>query len=194
MISPLKFFAAALWGFTLWFVPEHESQKARSFWAGAVTMAGKTADDLFNMARAQRDRGHTFNAAILYDSAKRLSFRGPNLQLGSYAEIVKQQGELTLPSELQGKPPFRWQFASNTYQVDAVSADEVDGKLAIVIQHEVPAPDDSDTKTATNRNLIRDFEAAHHDLAEAFDTIVVDIFDRHTSQHFFLKEDLQKGA
>ena len=163
-----------LWSFTLWLVPEH-GRRVRSFWAQQAMMAGKTADDLLNIARSQRDRGHTFNAAILYSGAKQLSFRGPNLRIGTFSEADNEFGELTLPTELQGKPPFQWQFGSNTYHVDAVGVAEADGKLAIVIRHEVPAPADSEEATATNRKLLADFEAAHQDLADAFETIVVDI-------------------
>ena len=98
------------WAFVLWLSPNQQSWRINAFHILPTTILDRKATDLWNLARQEGRRGHTFNSYLLYASAEQLAFRGPNLQLGIQPEIEKEMAARDMPSELMGKPPYEWKF------------------------------------------------------------------------------------
>jgi hypothetical protein len=182
-----------IWTFALWLLPEDGSRRVQSFWATASAMVGKSGADIWALAREQRSRGHVFNAAVLYAAANDLAYRGPKFQLGIAPEIQKEAKELQLPPDLQGSPPFSWQFGATAYRVLRVGPIGVGGKLALMIRQELPALADNDEADGQNRALIHAFAEAYPEYSDVFDAIVVEAVDAHGLRGFRTVEETQRA-
>jgi len=144
------------WAFVLWLVRE-DGWRVQALNFGLTTLAGQSAKDTWRRARDERDRGHAFNAAVLYLAANQLVDRGPNFRLAIQPQIQGEMAKLQVPHELQGNPPFTWQFGEHTYKILQVGSIAVDGKIDISITQEVePWPTDQEAGRR-NRQLITEF-------------------------------------
>ncbi len=160
------------WVFVLWLVPEPD-WRIQYFHMSAASMVGKSARDIWTLARDEQQRSHKFNAAILYATAGQLAYRGPNLVLGISQEIQRESEALELPRELQGPAPFTWKFGNGTYKILNVSSLGVGGKIYLTITQETdPWPDDQ-APDRHNRALIAEFRQAFPEYATAFAGLVV---------------------
>ena len=128
---------------------------------------------MWDLARSEQQTKHDFNAAVLYQTASQLAYRGPNFQLGIYSEIQKEILKLQLPPELQGQPPFVWKFGGDEYKVLNVGPIGVGGKIYLMVTQEI-APWGADQEAdQRNRALIADFERAVPEYSSAFAGLVV---------------------
>jgi hypothetical protein len=177
------------WTFVLWLVPEEGNWHVHSFHIVPSAAIGKSAADIWAMAREQRNRQHLFNAAILYAGASELAFRGPNFQLGIWPEIQNEAKALQLPHELQGQPPFVWQFPTGSYRVLRVGPLGVGGKMALMIRREVGSLNDNKSIDDQNRALIRDFTKLYPDYADVFNAIIIEAVEADGSRAFRTVEE-----
>ena len=76
------------WTFTLWLSSE-QNWRVDYFHLTASSIVGKTTHEMWDLARSEQQSNRNFNAAILYQTASQLAYRGPNFQLGIYPEIQK---------------------------------------------------------------------------------------------------------
>lgn len=173
-----------VWTITLWLLSEQGEKRVESSWVQQAMMAGKSAVELRDLARVQRDQNHNFNAAVLYAGAKNLAFRGPNLQLGIYQEISKELTDLRLPQEIEGTLPSNWRLNGDTYHVLAVGAVEVEGELALAIRQETPSLMDEQEADVANHKLIAAVRVAHPELTEVFEEILVQAIDAQGLRQF----------
>jgi hypothetical protein len=134
--------------------------------------AGKGVEDVWALAREQRDRDHHFNAVLLYILASELAQRGPNFQLGMLSKIRSEMAKLQVPSELQGNAPFTWRFGSSEYKIRKVAVTGIGGKLYLDIMQEIlPWTDDTEADRE-NRKLMNEFKQAFPEYREAFELTV----------------------
>jgi hypothetical protein len=165
------------WTFALWLTPEPD-WRVEYFHLTGSSMVGKTAHDIWDLARSEQQSKHNFNAAILYQTASQLAYRGPNFQLGISSEIQKEGSTLQLPRELQGQAPFVWKFGANEYKILNAGPIGVAGKIYLMVTQEV-APWGADQEADQhNRALISDFGRAIPEYTNVFAGLVVGAKER----------------
>jgi hypothetical protein len=160
------------WVFVLWLIPEPD-WRVQYFHVIPGSMVGKSARDIWTLAREEQHRGHRFNAAVLYAAATQLAYRGPNFSLGVLQEIQREAEDLVIPPEIKGPAPFTWNFGNRTYKVLNVSPIGVGGKIYLTITQETePWPDD-EAPDRHNRALTAEFRRAFPEYATVFAGLVV---------------------
>jgi hypothetical protein len=161
------------WAFVIWLLQEQGHWHVQYFQVMIVEMVGKSAQDLLVMARTQQQRHHNFNACALYATALQLAGRGPNLQLGIQPEIQKEMAQLEVPREIQGQPPFTWQFGNAHFKVLTVGPIGVGGHIYLSIEQEVAHWTDNNDAERENQKLIAAFKKAYPEYLDVFAGLVV---------------------
>jgi hypothetical protein len=162
------------WTFILWMIAGPD-WRVEHFQVALTTIAGRSATDLLNAARSERDKGHAFNAFVLYDWAGVLAERGPNLQIALQSDVRKEAeaSPLQRPQELQGTWPRAWSLAAQRFIIGEIGLYDLDGGLFLKLVQDVgPWTDDADADRH-NRDLIQAFAAAFPDYASAFAGLAV---------------------
>lgn len=93
----------------MWLIPDDKGWKIQDFRVNVSTLADKDSIQLLQLARAQQEAKHNFNAALLYSAAAQTANRGPSFQLGISQSISEEMAKFTVPDEIKGQPPFLWQ-------------------------------------------------------------------------------------
>ena len=180
--------------FTLWLAPERGEWKIQSFSMNVATLADKGPEQLLEMGHAERKKAHVFNATLLYTAAAQSSNRGPNFQLGIAQAITDEMSNLSVPSEIQGQPPFTWEASDVTFRVLNVGPIAVGGKLYVVVQHEVTRlPNDSQAE-ALNRKLLAYFKSRFPEYSDVFAGIVVRVHERGGNRVYGTVDELSSTA
>jgi len=166
--------ANGTWTFSLWMVPEQDSWHVEGFHIAPPPALGMTTTQLWDLARAQRQLGHTLNAAVVYAAASQLAYRGPNFQLGIWSEIQSEAAALKLPPDVQGKPPFIWRLDDSVFRVLSVDPAVDENKLALGIRYQ--ADQNADPRQTENQNhlLISELRKVHPAYLDGFEAVVVD--------------------
>jgi hypothetical protein len=160
------------WAFTLWLMPEPDWRVAY-FQLTASSLVGKTAHDMWDLARSEQQARHDFNAAILYRAANQLAYRGPNFQLGISSEIQKEMQKMQLPPELQGQAPFIWKSSGDEYRVLDIGPIGVGGEIYLMITQEIEPWGADQEADQHNRALIADFKRAVPEYSSVFAGLLV---------------------
>lgn len=180
--------------FTLWLVPERETWKIQSFWVNVATLADKGSEQLWELGHAEKQKGHFFNAALLYAAAAQACNRGPNFQLGLAQAITDEVSHLSVPAEIQGQPPFTWKAADVTFSVLNVGPIAVGGMIYVMIQHEAsPWTNDSQAE-ALNRKLLAYFKSRFPEYSDVFAGIVARVHERGGNRGYGTVEELSSTA
>jgi len=161
------------WAFVIWLLWEQGHWHVQYFQATIVAMVGKSAQDLLAMARTQQQRHHNFNASALYATALQLAGRGPNLQLGFEPDIQKEMTQLQVPREIQGQPPFTWQFGNSYFKVLTVGPIGVGGNIYLNIEQQVAQWTNNNDAERENQELIAAFKKAYPEYSDVFAGLVV---------------------
>jgi hypothetical protein len=179
--------------FVVWLVPGDSGDwLVQGFHALPTTAQGKTAADFLAMARQQRDRGHLFNAAMLFSETANLGYRGKYFQLGFWNDFEKEWKALELPAEMKGNPPFVWQFDADTFRVLNVSPLALEKQLAVIIRLETRSLADSVAVRAESQRLIAGFVKKRPEVREVFDGVVVQASEPGGNQLFGTAEVFKK--
>jgi hypothetical protein len=175
---------------TLWLLSEKGEWKVHGFRTNISALADKDALQLWQLARAQQARQHSFNAAILYSAAAQAADRGPNFQLGIAQSISEDMAQISVPVELSGQPPFLWKDGENTYKVGNVAPLAIGGKIYLVIVHEV-SPWQSDGQVdGWNKQLLGYFKRRFPEYAEVFAGLVARATEHGTDRGYGTVEEL----
>jgi len=171
------------WSFILWLIsmPEWRVQYG---WLAVSDVAGKSSQDLWDLARAEQKQKHDFNAAILFISANQLADRGPNFQLGIQPGIQDDLKKQTVPAIIAGQAPFTWKLGAETFKVLHVGPVGVDGKLYLSIAQELPVWSGDSEADATNRKLIHEFADAVPEFSAVFAGFVVEAYDENRDRGY----------
>lgn len=163
--------------FVLWLIPEQD-WRIQYLQVMATSMAGRSATDIWGLARDEQHRNHDFNATILYRVARDLAYRGQNFQLGIQPEIEGDLSKLQVPHELQGQPPFTWQLGDHAFKIVNVGPIGVAGKIYLYITQEIEPWGANEEADQQNRQLIREFERVFPEYTDAFAGLVVAAIER----------------
>jgi hypothetical protein len=176
--------------FVVWLVPEKSKWRVQSFRMNVSTLADKDSIHLWELARAQQARQHSFNAALLYAAATQTADRGPNFQLGVIQSISDDTSKFTAPAEINGQPPFFWKNGENTYKVVSVGPIAIGGKIYVIIVHEV-SPWESDAQVDSwNKELLKYFKRRFPEYSDVFAGLVARAIERGTSRGYGTVEEL----
>ena len=182
------------WAFVIWLFPEQENWHVQYFQVATATMAGKSAIDLQSMAQVEQLAHHNFNAYILYAAALQLAARGPHFQLGIQPEIQKSIGELQVPRDLQGQPPFEWEFGKSSFKVLNVGPIAIGGKIYLKIDHEIESWAANREADKKNHDLIAAFANAYPEYKDAFSGLIVNAHERGGSRGFGTVDEHRKPS
>ncbi len=178
------------WVFALWLIPEHGQWRVQSFYANAATLADKSGEDVWLLARAEKDKGHFLNAAILYTAAASLAFRGPNFQLGILPTIQEEMQQLSVAEDLKGQPPFLWKGSGRSFKVLQLGPISIGGKTYLVIDHEVEPWKNDEQVEGWSRELMRYFVARFPEYSEIFAGLVIRGRERGSNRLFGTVEEV----
>jgi hypothetical protein len=154
------------------------------------TLADKDSIQLWQLARAQQAREHSFNAALLYAAAAQTADRGPNFQLGITQSISDDSSKLIVPADIKGQPPFLWKNGETTYKVMSVGPIAVGGKIYVIIVHEV-SPWQSDGQVdAENKEMLSYFKRHFPEYSDAFAGLVARAIERGSNRGYGTVEEL----
>jgi hypothetical protein len=162
------------WAFSIWLIRESEEWRVQYFQVGTISIAGKSAEDLWTLARSEKQRQHDFNAFVLYATALQLAWRGPNLQLGILQDLRGEMASLRVPNRLQGQPPFLWRFDEESFEVSNVGPIGIGGKVYLIITHHPEVWPDDKAVDQRNRELMAAFKQAYPEYADVFAGLIVE--------------------
>ena len=166
------------WAFVIWLLQEQGNWRVQYFQFVTSAIVGKSAQDLWGMARTEQQRQHDFNAFVLYAAALQMAWRGPHLQLGILPELQKEMGKLRVPAELRGQPPFTWKFGESSFKVSNVGPIGIGGNIYLLITQEVgPWKEDKEAGRA-NVHLIAAFRKAYPEYSDVFAGLIVEARER----------------
>jgi hypothetical protein len=157
---------------TVWLVPDGGGWAVESFHIGMESIAGRSADDLLDLARKERDAGHGFNAAALYASLRSVIYRGPNFQLAIAQDAARDLETLQVPPEITGSTPYVWNLGGSEHTVESVTITGVEGKLGLVFMLPLTTWTGKEAADRTNREFLTAFIAAHSDYSRVFGFLV----------------------
>lgn len=178
--------------FVVWLIPEQGQWHVQYTHYATAGMVGKSADDLQKMAATENQKGHSFNAFILYAAALQLADRGPFFQLGIRPEIEKGMGGVQRPHILQGQAPFTFNFDKSTFKALDVGPIGVSGKVYLLVDHEIEPWAEDKEADRTNRDLMTAFANAYPEYKDAFAGLVVRAHERGGHRGYGTVEENQK--
>lgn len=167
------------WSLTAWMMETDKIWRVHAFYVSMASIVGHTAPDVLRMADDQAQKGHAFNAYLLYAVARNLADRGPNIDLAVTREINAALAKHEAPPELKGAPPFQWNLEGTIFPVEFVALVGTDNKLGLTLLHRDPSWDGKDTGKAERRNkrLIDSFVKAHPEYKDVFTYISARILE-----------------
>jgi hypothetical protein len=164
--------------FTLWLIPEQAHWQVQDFQLGAISLAGKSANDLWSLARQEQQRHHDLNAYMLYATALQLAARGPDLQLGIAPEIRSELQKAQRPKDLKEQAGFNWESDPSAFKIVSMGPIESDGKMYLRIGHELPPWTDDKETDQKNRALAAAFYKLYPECRDVFAGLAVDAHER----------------
>ena len=175
--------------FVIWLVPEHDQWRALALHVMATASVGKSAEDVWDLAREQQRRGHDLNSVILYAFALELANRGPAMQLGIQSQIQKDFAAARKPDRLKGEAPWVLQFGTRSFRILNFRVLGIAGKLYLTIRHEVPAWTDEQDPARQNRELIAEIPAAFPEYREVFAGLLIEAIEAHGTRLYRSHDD-----
>jgi hypothetical protein len=175
---------------TIWVLPENDGWRVRGFWFNVSALADQEAAQLLEKARAQNQRKHLFNAALLYTAALQFVNRGPDFQMGITQTLHEDMSHLVAPPEIQGPPPFSWRSHEKTWKILSIGPLAVGGKLYISISHEVPHIQTDSQVEGWNKELLAYFKERFPEYSDVFAGVVVRAHEQGTNRGFGTVEEL----
>jgi hypothetical protein len=173
------------WAFTLWLMPE-EGWQVESFHATPTRILGKSSDEVRDLARSEKARGHNFNAVILYTTARDLAYRGPHLQPHAVHEIAGEMAGVPLPPQLQGQAPFAWHLNGADFsvlQIRSIAFTDIDKMYLLLVQQTEPWSQNAEPERR-NQALIAEFRNTFPEYSAVFGGLVAEADERGTRRAF----------
>jgi hypothetical protein len=169
--------------FVLWLV-HGQGWQVQNLYLGMSTMIGKSAADLWHMARGEAQRRHGFNAALLYAAANNLAERGGDFELGFRAQMLEEIAELKPPAALQGTSSLTWHLGGKAYKILAVGPVGAREKLYLMVNWQTTSWKDDQEAEARNRRLMTDFARVFPEYADVFAGVFLSEVARETGRGY----------
>jgi hypothetical protein len=170
--------------FVLWLVHAPEAWEVQNLYLGMSAMTSKSAADLWHLARAEADRHHGFNAALLYAAANNLAERGNDFELGFRPEMQAEIARLKPPAALQGTSALIWHLGGKAYRILAVGPVGAREKLYLMINWQATSWQSDQEAEARNRALVTDFARAFPEYADVFAGVILSEVERETGRGY----------
>jgi hypothetical protein len=175
--------------FTLWLLRNGSAWKVNSFAFNVATLSGRSALQLWQVARDQHQHGHEFNATLLYFAAVQLAQRGPDFELGFAAQISQEQAQVTRPKELTGPPPFHFEGDGNNFSVLNIGATDLDGRMYLAVTYEAAPWKSTKQAERSNQVIIALITKLFPEYAEVFQGIIAQASEAGTGRTFATVSD-----
>jgi hypothetical protein len=175
--------------YTVWLIPEQNSWKVQSFWMNVASLADKDSTQLLRLGQAQREKGHNFNAALLYAAAAQVANRGPNFQMGITQAISGEAAALAVPPEIRGAGPFLWKNGATSYKVLGVGPIAIGGKLYLTLVHEVSPWQSNQQVDGWNKEFLGYFKQRFPEYSDTFAGLVARAMERGSNRGFGTVEE-----
>jgi hypothetical protein len=159
-------------GFVLWLL-QGQTWQVQNLYLGMSEMAGRSAADIWHLARVQAKRQHAFNAALLYAAAGTLAERGPDLELGFAPALRQEIAQVKPPHALQGQSTLSWHLGDKVYAILAVGPVGIHSKLYLMINWQSANWADDAEAEARNRLLMTDFARVFPEYVDVFAGVIV---------------------
>lgn len=172
------------WTFSLWLFKIDSRWQVHAFHGGISSLADKSAENLQEMARAEKAKSNDLNAFLFYNSALQLAYRGPNLQWALHSELLQEMAGLPVPEDLKGAPPFQWSAPGRKFEVSNVGPLAVGGKIYLHINHQTEPWKDNEQVEQWNQQLIRYIEDQFPEYKSAFSGLIVRAHERGGSKGY----------
>jgi len=169
--------------FVLWLIHGQDWQ-VQNIYLGMTEMIGKSAVDLWHMAREEEKRHHSFDAALLYGAADNLAERGPDLSLAIRPQLRAEMAALKPPRALQGKSTLTWHLGDKTYTILAVGPVGVRQRLYLMINWETTAWKDDQEVEARSKKLMTDFARVFPEYAAVFAGVIMSAVEKDSGRGY----------
>jgi len=163
---------------TLWLTIEDGQWRVYYFQWNVTTLADKSVEDIWLLARRENDKDHAFNSWVLLATAAQLSFRGPHFQLGLQQAIQEDSRRFAPPAELQGQVPYEWKSKNRVFRILQVGPIAVGGKVYLLIAHETEPWSKDEQAEQWNQELIEFFSGRFPEYSDVFAGLVVRAHER----------------
>ena len=170
--------------FVHWLIHASEGWQVQNLYLGMSAMTGRSAADLWHMARAEAGRHHNFNAALLYAAANNLAERGNDFELGFRPEMQAEIGRLKPPAALQGTNALTWHLGGKSYRILAVGPVGAREKLYLMVNWQTTSWQSDQEAEARNRTLMTDFARAFPEYADVFAGVILSEVERETGRGY----------
>lgn len=152
---------------TLWLENEESKWLVRGFHTGVSAISGLDSEQLWNLAKQQREKGNLINASLLYAAATNSLDRGPFFQPSLLLDFVADKQTFEQPKSVE------FTFEQEVFAVtDVLYIGLNNGLFAIGINHTPAAGASVEEVEAVNRRLIEGFDKAYPEWREVFKAVV----------------------
>jgi len=179
---------------TLWLIPEKSVWRVHHFHANVSTLADKSVEDIWLLARRENAKGHAFNSWVLLAAAAQIGFRGPHFQLGLQQAIQEDLRQFTPPAEIQGQAPYQWKTKNRVFRILQVGPIAIGGKVYLSIAHETEPWSKDEQAEQWNQELIRFFSGRFPEYSEVFAGLVVRAHERGGTRGFGTVREVTPGS
>ncbi len=155
--------------FEVWQTFEGGDWKVQGFWTGLSRFADRDGQAYWAKAKAERARGHDFNATMLYAAAASTFERGPYYRPPVRDAFDADRNGLKRPPLLSGDPPFRWTLDGQPFVITRVESYGTDHDLGLMLHQPDIGPLSNEQAEARNRRLIEAFRKHHPEWVDGFD-------------------------
>ena len=160
------------WVAAVWLIPAGEKWQVHSFHATISTVLGQGPEHYLAMARAEKERGHLFNAGMLYTDAASIAARGPFYRGGIEDLIAGEAQQITQPAELRGQAPL--QGPSGSFNLLRLQTAPLKGKLYLLVAYETEQWKTPHEIEGKNLLLITTFAQRFPEYSEVFAGLVAE--------------------
>ena len=174
-------------------LPEKGKWLVNGFTFGAATLGDRDSSAVLEMARAEEQKGHRFNAGLLYEAAIEASVRGGYVRLGTADVAQEAAARLKVPAALSGNPPFHWSDGRANWEILSIGPMAIAGKLYVVINQKLSEWRSDNDADQSNKVLIQYFKHQFPEYRDVFCGVIARAHDPQIQHGFGTVEDSCSG-
>jgi hypothetical protein len=168
--------------FVVWLVRDRTGWKVNGFAANASTLAGRNAQQLWQLGRSEHEQAHDFNATLLYAAVLQIAQRGPDFSLGFFPQVAGELAVIPKPKQISGNPPFTFEDHGRSFRVRDIGPTDVGGRLYLGLAQEIEPWKSPKFPERRNRELISLIKREFPEYATVFAGILVQALEQGTGR------------